>query len=282
MKGGKIVSTNAERGILIGSANSTKKYSAKISGGTITCKSPIYDGICLDNTNMTMTGGSIVITGFYDCGISSHGGKITIKGGTVSVTTKRKKAYGAFAVDSMTNKAACLKAITGPLPDGASFKSKGNVYKVFNYANDVSIQQYGAKSTTPVFEKVRFGGRGYDVKGVCSNAFNTAAGKKVTKIRFNNSLRNIGAKAFAGAKSLSKLEIYCFSLDYKYDGRGQLKSAKWSRDSKVAKKAFANCGRKKGAGVTILIGIACTNDIPIYKKLLVGKSLSPRAKILAP
>lgn len=261
MARGTITTSNVDYGISVARYDH-KGGTCTISGGTFVSTSPSRAGIYLDGVSLFIKGGTVKIAGSHEEAIDvygdkyrskTYGGKVTVTGGALTATTRTPSQYRSIRADQMTNNPACLKSVVGQLPDGASFKTGGNVYKVYDY-NDVILSRYGAKSKNPKFNKVTFGKHVYYVRGAGANAFKTKAGAKVKSIRFKDYVNYLGANAFAGTKALTELRIDYISCNTKYNKKGRLKSIKLDKSVRISKKAFAKCGKRGGKKLTLKCG----------------------------
>ena len=260
----------------------------EMQGGTVIGTSQNEEGIYLNNANLVMTGGDISITNsgyspiYSSLGImrgGGIGGFVKLKGGSVTLIPKKPNYYEAIDVLQMENKPECLKSIRGFLSKGGQFISGGNRYKldVGFFGVDVSLVEYGAKSTKPTFNRVKFGGVAYEVKGVGTRAFATPAGAKVKSATFKKGLAAVKSYAFTGAKRMSRLIV----LEPKAGSDGKIKTKFWPFNASMSKMAFAKCGKNSGKGFTVVIGKAASQKVSksAAQSFLAKKGLPKSSKV---
>lgn len=208
---------------------------------------------------LAMSGGTLSITKASSYGVEAYGGKVKISGGSATVKTTKTDNYAIYSDKGISCKPACLKAIVGHLSDGATFKSGGNTYVVDKYS--VTLKSYGASSTKPVVNTVKYGKVSYRVSTIGAKAFNTKKGRAIKSITLGSNIESIKANAFYGTSNLTKINAKNLSL----------------YTIKLNKKAFAKCGKKNGAKLTI----TCKYDWQAerMKKLLVKGGLSKKATV---
>ncbi|MBR0405243.1 MAG: leucine-rich repeat protein [Eggerthellaceae bacterium] len=274
------------------SANIIAKYGLTMSSGTINLASPKYTGISISSGDFTMTGGSLSVTnaGSDAIDVSKYAnsssivniGKATISGGSLTLTVANPKYSSAVYAGSMSNKLGCIKTIAGRLPCGAKFTVGGNLYEVMKSTMYARLLKYNAKSKKAKINKATYGKYAYEVAGIGANAFNTAAGKKVTSITINSYLTEIGAKAFYNTKALKTLTLKSTGwMQRLYDKKYNLKKVKVAKDCSVARKAFSKAGKKGGKGLTVKLGKSgvWSKEAGKYKAFLKSKGLSSSAKL---
>ena len=182
----------------------------------------------------------------------------------------------------LLNKLGVFKTITGRLTQGAQFVVGKNLYQVMKSSMYVTLVKYNAASKKPKINKATYGGYAYEVGGIGANAFNTAAGKKVTSITINSYITQIGKNAFANTKALKTLTFKSTTgIKRVYDSKYNLKSVKVYPDCTVAKKAFAKAGKGGGTQLTVKLGKygIWSKEAAKYKKFLKSKGLSGSAKL---
>jgi len=317
VSGGSVNIPNANSGIEVGDYGSTKAYMFSMTGGMVKVSNPSNCGIRIRSGNLEMRGGTLAVTGSYGSGIdvdhytyrgTTYGGKVKVSGGSLTSTT-RKASSSAIRANSMSNKATTLKSIYGTLPKGASFVAGANQYKVpDDHSSTATLVKYNSKSTKPKLKSVKYGGNVYSINAVASNAFNTKNGKKVKslvlgyldnlaakalygmkslktlKINWinlygrNGQYGHIGANAFSGTKSLTKLSV-SLSINAQYS-KNKLKSLKFLKGYKISKSAFKNAGKSSGAKLTVTLNSGIRKqDAKTYSKFLSKYGLSKKAKL---
>jgi hypothetical protein len=102
--------------------------------------------------------------------------------------------------------------------------------------SDAQLVRYKAAKRKAKVNKVKFGGETYDVSDIGANAFNTAAGHKVTSIKLGESVTQIGRHAFFKTTSLKKLDLNSATdLIYYFEQPAEA--------SEIFNKAFSKCGK---------------------------------------
>ena len=288
MTGGTITATDCDYGIsLQGNSSNRVTSNLVIKKGTITVTNPSDEGIYIWTGNLTMTGGTIKITGAYGRAVEVHsgtyrgktyGGKVSITGGSVTATARNPKSNSAIRADSMTNSVASLKTIAGILPNGARFKVGGNTYQVRYYG--VVLTSYGSTKTKAVFKNVSYGKYSYSVRGVAAGAFSTKRGKKVKSLVFANQLDYLGKGAFKNTVSLTSIKFNYLHVDSvsKKNKNGTYTTIyKKSKDANLANGCFAGMGKAKGRGLTVRIGYSKEDNVA-WRKFMRKLGLPAGAK----
>ena len=214
-------------------------------------------GVCSDE-GFSMTGGSVSVTRAKSSAIVALNGKAEISKGSVTAKCTSTNEYAIRASKGVMNKPSCLKAIVGLLDKGASFAVNNNTYVMAGDGN-VILKSYGATSTKPEVNEVKFGNVNYSVTGIGAKAFATKRGRAITAITLGVPIESIGANAFYGTSRLTKLNIEDFYFD----------------QASLNKKAFSKCGKNGGAGLKVYCEYAF--DTKDAKKTLTKAGLSPKA-----
>ena len=290
MTGGTIASTGQDYGIAVRGVNG-KAGNFVLKGGTVKIADPQHVGLSVTGGNLSMSGGTLYVANVPETAIcveplvkgkTSVGGKIRITGGKVTArTTDTKNYYGVYAV-SMVNKPAYLKSIGGMLPTGASFKVGKNQYKVANVNNArvAMLVKYGNASAKATVNVATYGRVGYFVTQIAAGAFNTSAGHKVTNIVVKSELTKIGKNAFAKTKALKKLTFEMPWWKRVYSNDGKLTSVVPLPGVSVAKKAFAQCGKGGGSGLTVtFVSGVGEKEAPQFASLLRSRGMSKSATL---
>ena len=260
-KGVKMAITNCKDG---GGLTAAEKVTVS-AGATVTAS----------NVRGGVSGGNVVIAGTVnvtDCSSTPIFGSkgITIKSGA-SVTAKTSNPYGGYAlwIDSgykISNPAGALKAVKGKLGLGAKFKKGGSTYQVTDgYASRVKLVSYGGDKKAKV-DTVKYGGATYTVFEIGKNAFNTAKGKKVTKITLGRYVYTVNNYAFKNTKSLTVLDV----------SASPIHNNNWV-NVKVGKKAFKNCGKGGGAKLKVKTGWSAKSIVKQVKKNFTSHGMSKKA-----
>ena len=258
MTGGSIRISNCNSGVDVGTYDH-KTHVLSIKGGTIAVSNPSGVGIRIHSGNFAMSGGTVQVTGSYGDGIeaysdtssgTTYGGRVIVKGGSLTATVRDVKSYSAIYGDSMTNTIASLKSIKGRLPKGARFKVDGNIYQIRSY-NETILTLYGSPKTAYSFNRTVYGSYVYYIYGVGANAFNTYRGRRVRNLAFANRLNYLGAGAFKNTISLTSIKL---SLDV----RTRWANKRWYTSrydtARFSSVCFAGMGKSRGAGLTVRIG----------------------------
>ena len=281
MSGGKVAATNVQTAISVGSASGKTTYKLNMTGGSIIVQTPKYAGITVASGNLVMSGGNISITDAKDEGIAvvcekhagtRYGGILKATGGKLTIQL-RHSSNQAVEAYRMKNEPTCLKSIKGHLPAGASFKVKGNTYKIQKDGLQVTLMKYQASAKKVKLKQVKFGSITYDMGGVASGAFNTKQGQRVTSLKLGN-LSTIGSKAFYGTKSLTHFE---FTSDFveKQGSIGKPVKALFHKQTSISKTAFKGMGKAKGKKLKVRIPhlLLYGEYTKAYKKLLLSKGM---------
>lgn len=207
--------------------------------------------------------------GTFSVNTASYGirssGKLTISGGAVKINVKNASGYALYSTSStVSNKVSALTVTGGLLGEGASFKKSGSTYKVTSAGYYVTLVSWGGGKKANL-NTVSYAGT-YRVRGIGANAFNTAKGKKVTKITLGMLVSSIGKNAFKNTKKLTNLNIKDWYAQLLY---GNLS---------ISKKAFKGCGKSSGKKLKVHTGSRYQNAK--VKKKLVKKGLSKKAKVV--
>ena len=262
----------------------------RISGGSVSIKG-FYGGVDAEAGIITISGGTVNVNA-CDRGLIAYagtvggkwrGGKVSITGGAISVVVSKPSSnYAIFAGNAerkgtMSNKAACLKKISGKLPVGACFKVAGNEYAI-RTEDEATLTRYGSSKKSVTLNKVSFGGSTFEVRGIGANAFNTKQGRKLTSIVCKLRLKAIGKNAFTNTTSLAKLTL-CLNLEpvWKKDKPRSLK-AYYTGGCSVNKTAFKKCGKAGGKKLTVRMN-GSTYASALYVKYLRGHGLPKAAKV---
>lgn len=255
-----------------------------IKGGTLTITNSAKEAISTGTGNFTMTGGKVIITKANSDAIQANGkkksgkkqgGKIFIKGGSLTVECKSRANYALYATYSISNKISCLKSIKGRLSGGATFKTGGNEYQINKEGDElVTLLKYGAKGKTLKYGNimnVKFGKQEYIVDTIGSKAFATKQGAKVRSITIAGYV-SVKPNGLYGTKSLTKLKIDTAYLPTDSIG-------------KLAKKSLYKAGKGGGKKLTVYVGELQHprfKSMPVskVKAKLVKKGLSKSAKVV--
>ena len=259
----------------------------KMQGGTIKNINPQYEGMYVTDGDLTMTGGTIQITGAHAAAIDLYKkvdgkfvGKAVFKGGSVTAKVLNPDSKYAIWAGSIANALSCMKEIAGLLSPGAKFKAGKNIYKVIDEnKRTVKLFKYhgGEKA---VVNRVSYGRVIYKVTGIGNSAFNTKEGKAVTRLTIKPKVSQIGSKAFYGMSSLERLRIpqpYFIERT----GKGKTLKLKVRSECSVSKTAFAKCGKNGGKGLVVKLyskGVH-KSEASTYKKFLASKGLSTNIKL---
>lgn len=152
-----------------------------------------------------------------------------------------------------TDKTGKTEATSAPKA-GTSFKKGQHTYKVLKAGSTVAFTK--TKSTAKsisVPATITYGGIKYKVTEVSGNAFKN--NKKVTTVKLGSNIITIGVSAFQGCKKLKTITVSSKKLKI------------------VGKKAFSGIYTKAKVKVP-------SGKKKAYKKLLKGKGLSKKAKIV--
>ncbi|MDO4806391.1 MAG: hypothetical protein Q4A07_04005 [Coriobacteriales bacterium] len=161
---------------------------------------------------------------------------------------------------------------------GSKFSVNGNTYRVTEYDakdkdGDVTLVSYGATSTKPTINTVKYKGIRFDVDTIGRAAFNTKRGRKVTSIKLGSKVDRIQSKAFYGTKQLKAIYMGAsdvVDLDKERDA--------WKIDNiDAARDAFTGAGAKK---LTIHCGKKARAYQNLYGKALMSKGLRKDAIIV--
>jgi len=220
------------------------------------CKYGIYS-----KSAVQITGGKVNISKASETGIYAEGGKIQITGGAASVQCASADKYALYSDKGISTKPTCLKSMKGAMTKGASFKVGGSTYQVNNGTSNVTLKAFApSKKTSKVtVDTVTFGGWGYAVNAIGAGAFNTKQGAAVTSLTLGQRVASVDANAFSNTKKLTKMTVKRAS------------SSKW----KLNKKAFAQCGKNSGKGLTVKA--ASSADAKKLKRLFVKAGMSAKA-----
>ena len=278
-------------------------YTATMSGGTIRISSTRDPGIGFGGiATFNITGGTVEITN-CSCGIAilgyaerrtdkARGGFLNITGGSVTALSSDTGERGLEA-RHMTNKLGCIKKVSGFLPEGGTFEVGGNVYASLGdgtgsakYPTSATLTKYGSKSKNPRFGTVKYCGAMYSVEGVGSKAFSTKRGAKVKSIYFKD-FDYCAPEAFAGTKSLTKLELAEPSLADIRDAKGRVKYYMWPANRvhclvvvRVEKGAFSKCGKNGGKGLTVVLHDYYDSASPsMFRKAFTSRGMNKEFKL---
>ena len=143
----------------------------------------------------------------------------------------------------------------------------------------VILKRYGSAKTKASLGTVKFGGCNYSVTGIGAKALGTPRGAKVKSLTLANTMTEVGARAFSGAKSLELLRIDLF-VDVAYKRNGTVKSAELGWDSKVAKNSFSKCGKANGKGLTARVAISSYEATATFSEIGSWKPLALKLKAM--
>ena len=145
------------------------------------------------------------------------------------------------------------------LPAAGTTLTSGNAkYTVVTPGSTVAYQGPANKKakTATVPAAVTIDGVTYQVDSIAANAFKNC--NKLTKVTINANIKEIGANAFAGTKSLGNVIIKSKQL------------------AKIGKKAFSKAGSKNYAKLKVRVPKA---KLKAYRKMLKNAKLSAKAKV---
>ena len=151
------------------------------------------------------------------------------------------------------------KEVKPELPAAGTTLTSGNAkYTVVTPGSTVAYQGPANKKakTATVPAAVTIDGVTYQVDSIAANAFKNC--NKLTKVTVNANIKEIGANAFAGTKSLRNVIIKSKLL------------------AKIGKKAFSKAGSKNYAKLKVRVPKA---KLKAYRKMLKNAKLSAKAKV---
>lgn len=154
---------------------------------------------------------------------------------------------------------------------GTTFVVGGNTYRIDEFdqkdqEGDVTLTSYGAKSTKPTINTVRYHGIVFEVETIGRKAFNTTRGRKVTSITLGKEVDRVQAKAFYGTKRLKVINMSASDIVDLEKVKGA-----WTIDEiDAAKQAFTGAGASK---LTIRCGKKSKAYQKVYLKALVSRGL---------
>ena len=207
---------------------------------------------------LKMTGGTLSVKGATGGAIDVAEGKLKVTGGSVTAKCTTGGFNALSAAKGVSVKAGCLKAAGGVLPKGVTFKSGGNTY-VVNDDYAVTLKAYGSSKTKTTVNTLKYGKVTYYVTSIGAKAFATSAGKALKSLTIGGYVTSIGKNAFYGTAKLTKLNVQDFIF-----GAASLN-----------KKAFAKCGKKSGAKLTVVCPEGAKKHV---KKVFVAAGMSKKAK----
>ena len=177
---------------------------------------------------------------------------------------------------------AAALACTPPahaLGKGDAFTVNGNRYVVKDYELDdddppeAVLVRYGSANKTPTVNTVRYRGIVFEVEDIARNAFNNAAGHKITKLTLGRNVDEIGARAFYGCKKLKYIDMSaceCIDLDFEH-GRYIID------DLDIGKNAFKKCGVKR---VKVSCGRSNSSFKKAYKRALLACGMRSSVRVV--
>ena len=278
-------------------------------------KSTFAPSIYIRKGSLSMTGGLIKVTRSTQEAIyvkspssrtSANDGTIRITGGKLIAKVRKPSSDIAIKANNMVCKVS-LKGVKGGIEaDGATFVIGGNTYESTREAA-AKLIKYNSEKTKAKLSEVIFGGYTYPVGEISSRAFATKNGAKVTSLTLGDGVEMICPYAFKGAKSLKVIHLdylytceignYAFSgttaltklefREYSYcpferlfNNKGELKTVKWANNMKVAKKAFAKCGKNGGSALKVSFSAdeygVPASQAKAYRKLFVSHGMSKK------
>lgn len=194
------------------------------------------------------------------------GDKTLVKDTDYTVSVKNNKAPGTATV-TITGKGAYTGTITKQF---TIYAKKGASYQVGNYRYKVTNQSYNGSGTVAVTglvkkgtsisigNTVKIGKVSYKITEIAANAFKSNT--KATKVTIGANVTTIGKNAFYNCKKVKSVTI---------------KSKKLTSKT-VKSKAFGKMGASNYKKVTVKVP---SSKLKAYKKLLVNKGLSKKAKV---
>lgn len=282
-KSGTLIISNCDMGIRLADGTLfNQANTATINGASVNLNKMQWTAI--EVTNLNLKSGTLKIDGCnmgleaYDSFVMTGGNlnvkatamglyankKFHIVGGSATIECRNARNF-AFSTGSNSDvkvDPSCLTVKTGCLEAGVTFKAGGSTYVVNDSSGAVTLKSYGGTSKTPTVNVVKYGGFTYKVEAIGASAFATAKGKAIKKLMLGKNVEIVGAKAFAGTTNLVTLD----ATNFRYSG------------AELAKTAFKNCGKSKGAKLTVLCK---SRDKDPMQKLLVSKGLSKKATFKA-